>query len=167
MKKDILKRFIDCYVPITTCNLRCHYCYITQQRKFDAKIPEFKYSAEYVAKALSKERLGGTCCLNFCGGGETLMPKEMVPIIKALLREGHYVMVVTNGTLSHRFDEITEFPPELLERLFFKFSFHFFELKRLNIMDKFYALTATGKGSPVKRVRKKQKGNCNFEGNHI
>ena len=59
MEKDKIKRFIDCYVPVTTCNLRCHYCYITQQRKFDAKLPEFKYSAEYIAKALSKERLGG------------------------------------------------------------------------------------------------------------
>ncbi len=106
MEKDKIKRFIDCYVPVTTCNLRCHYCYITQQRKFDAKLPEFKYSAEHVAKALSKERLGGACCINFCGGGETLLPPEMIGIIRKLLEEGHYVMVVTNGTMSKRFDEI-------------------------------------------------------------
>lgn len=138
MEKDKIKRFIDCYVPVTTCNLRCHYCYITQQRKFDAKLPEFKYSAEHVAKALSKERLGGACCINFCGGGETLLPPEMIGIIRKLLEEGHYVMVVTNGTMSKRFDEIAQMPKELLERLFFKFSFHFLEMKRLNMMDKFF-----------------------------
>lgn len=138
MEKDKIKRFIDCYVPVTTCNLRCHYCYITQQRKFDAKLPEFKYSAEYIAKALSKERLGGVCCLNFCGGGETLLPPEMIGIIRKLLEEGHYVMVVTNGTMSNRFDEISQMPKELLERLFIKFSFHFLEMKRLKMMDKFF-----------------------------
>ena len=136
---DKIKRFIDCYVPVTTCNLRCHYCYITQQRKFSDKLPEFKYSPKYIAQALSKERLGGLCCLNFCGGGETLLPPEMPNIIFELLKQGHYVMVVTNGTVSKRFDEIIAFPEELLKRLFFKFSFHFLELKRTNQMTKFCA----------------------------
>lgn len=138
MEKAKLKRFIDCYVPVTTCNFRCHYCYITQLRKFDDKLPTFKYSPEYIAKALSKERLGGVCCLNFCGGGETLLPPEVVPIIRALLEEGHFVMVVTNGSMTKRFEEISTFPKELLERLFFKFSFHYLELKRMNMLDRFF-----------------------------
>ena len=39
---DKIKRFIDCYVPVTTCTLRCHYCYITHHRLFDNKLPTFK-----------------------------------------------------------------------------------------------------------------------------
>ena len=54
-------------------------------------------------KALSKERLGGICLINFCGGGETLLPPEIVKYIRVLLEEGHYIMIVTNATVSKRF----------------------------------------------------------------
>ena len=57
---DKIKRYIDCYIPVTTCTLRCPYCYITQHRLFEGPLPKFKYSPEHVRKALSKERLGGT-----------------------------------------------------------------------------------------------------------
>ena len=116
-----IKRFIDGYVPVTSCTLRCHYCYITHQRLFDTKLPKFRYDAAFIRKALSKDRLGGTCLINLCGGGETLLPAEVVGYTKALLEEGHYVMIVTNATCSKRFDEIAQFPKELRERLFFKF----------------------------------------------
>jgi organic radical activating enzyme len=138
LQKNKIKRFIDCYVPVTTCNLRCHYCYISHHRKFDDKLPVFKYSPERMGQALSKERLGGTCCINLCGGGETLLPPEMTDIIRCILEQGHYVMVVTNGTVSKRFDEIVSLSPELLSRLFFKFSFQYLELKRTKMIDKFF-----------------------------
>lgn len=76
--------------------------------------------------------------MNLCAGGETLLAKEVLDIIHALLEEGHYIMVVTNGVLTKRFDEIASFAPELLERLFFKFSFHYKELVRLNKIDEFF-----------------------------
>lgn len=133
-----IKRFIDCYLPVTTCNFRCHYCYITQQHKFDATLPKFKYTAEQIGQALSQERLGGVCCFNICGGGETLLPPETLKIAEAILKQGHYVMIVTNGSLSHRFDEIIKISPHLLKRLLFKFSFHYLELKRMKILDKFF-----------------------------
>ncbi|MGL5150611.1 MAG: radical SAM protein [Clostridium sp.] len=47
-------------------------------------------------------------------------------------------MIVTNGTLSNRFDEIVKMPKELLEKLFFKFSFHYLELKRLNKIEDYF-----------------------------
>lgn len=136
---DKMKRFIDIWVPITTCSLRCHYCYITHHRLFDKELPTFKYDVETFRKGLSKERLGGVCMINFCGGGETLLPPEMPKYIKALLEEGHYVMVVTNATVTRAFDEISEFPSELLERLFFKFSYHYLELKKRNLFDKYFS----------------------------
>ena len=135
IKLDKIKKYIECYIPVTTCNLRCDYCYITQNNRWNDALPEFKYSAQYVRKALSKERLGGTCLLNMCGGGETLLPPYIIELLKELLEEGHYIFVVTNGTINKRFEEISKFPKNLLYRLAFKFSFHYLELKRLNKLE--------------------------------
>ena len=136
---DILKRFIDCYIATETCNLRCHYCYIAQHKKFNNKIVNFNHTPEEIAGALSQKRLGGSCLINFCAGGETLLSPDVLPVVKALLQEGHYVMIVTNGTVSKRFDELCEIiPGNLRKHLFFKFSFHYLELKRLNWMDRFF-----------------------------
>lgn len=133
-----IKKFLDCYIPTETCNLRCHYCYIAQQRRFNQKIAEFKQSKETIRKAFSKKRLGGTCLINLCAGGETLLSTEVLPVVKELLQEGHYVMIVTNGTITQRFQEAAEWPEDLKKRLFFKFSFHYLEMKRLNMMDRFF-----------------------------
>ena len=149
--REILKRFIDLYVPVTTCTLHCHYCYIYHTGLFKNKIPEFRYSPEVVKKALSKERLGGTCLINICGGGETLLPPQMTDYIRVLLENGHYVMVVTNGTVSRRFEEISQFPPELLSRLFFKFSYHYIELKKKNLFNLFFS-----------NIRKMRDAGCSF-----
>ena len=51
---DKIKRFIECIVPVSACNLKCHYCYIIQNNCRLNKIPKFEYSAEHIAKALSK-----------------------------------------------------------------------------------------------------------------
>ena len=136
---DKIKKYLECYIPTETCNLRCHYCYITQQRKFNNKIAKFNYTDEEIRKALSINRLGGTCLINLCAGGETLLSKDVISLIKALLQEGHYLTVVTNGTLTNRFNEICEFDSNLLERLFFKFSFHYLELLRIEKMDEFFS----------------------------
>ena len=135
---DKMKRFIDCYIPTETCNFRCHYCYIAQHRKFNNKVAKFEHTPEYIGKALSKERLGGICMINLCAGGETLIVEEVVDIIEAILKQGHYVMIVTNGSLTNRFEKIAKFPKELLNHLFFKFSFHYLELVRLKMMDRFF-----------------------------
>lgn len=135
---ETMKKFIDCYVPITTCNLRCSYCYITQQRLFSKGIEELPHTPQEIRSALSKKRLGGTCLFNFCAGGETLLSEQTIQIIKELLMEGHYIMVVTNGILTKRLEDIAIFPKELLQRLFFKFSFHYLELVRLNKLNQYF-----------------------------
>ena len=134
---DKIKRFVDCYIATETCNLKCHYCYIAQLKKFNNKLVSFPYPAEFIRKALSKERLGGVCVFNFCAGGETLLSPEVLPLARELIHEGHYVGIVNNGTVSKRFDELSEWSKEETSHLFFKFSFHYLELKRLGILDKF------------------------------
>jgi organic radical activating enzyme len=133
-----IKRFISLYVPVTTCTLRCQYCYITQHRLFEGKLPEMPYSPEFLKEALSKKRLGGTCLINICGGGETLLPDKIVDYTKVLLEEGHYVMIVTNATITKRFEEIAKFPKKLFSHLFFKFSYHYLELKKKKLLDTFF-----------------------------
>lgn len=143
---DKIKKLILCHVPISACNLRCQYCYITLTKSWDAPHPKFRFSPEYIGNALSHERLGGPCFFNMCGSGETLIPSEMPVVIREILKQGHYIEIVTNGTLTARFTELATLPKELLERLSFKFSFHFSELERLGLMETFFQNIETMRG---------------------
>lgn len=134
---DEINKLVLAVIPNQRCNLKCEYCYISQVEDWN-DADEMRYSPEYIAKALSKERLGGTALINLTGNGETMLQSNIVDLIKCLLLEGHYVEVVTNGTIRKRFDEIVAFPQSLLDHLFFKLSFHYKELTKLGILDKFY-----------------------------
>lgn len=151
MKTPTIKRYIEVYVPVTTCTLKCHYCYIYHQGLFKNALPHFRFSPEVIRRALSQERLGGVCLINLCGGGETLLPPEMTEYIRVLLENGHYVTVVTNATVSRRFDEIAAFPQHLLNHLYFKFSYHYIELKRKKLFDVFFS-----------NIRKMRDAGCSF-----
>lgn len=135
---DKIKRFFECLIPVTACNLKCSYCYIIQRDKRQNKIPELKYSPELIGKALTKERLGGVCYFSICGAGETLIPEYTIEIVRKLLENGHYVNITTNGTLNKRFDQILEFPADYLKRLQIAFSFHYLELIRTYNIDNFF-----------------------------
>lgn len=136
MKK--IKRHVNCTVPIHTCNLRCSYCYITQAGLSSQKLTKFNPSPEYMAKALSTNRLGGICHINLCAGGETLLSRDVIQLAELLLTDGHFVTLVTNGTITKSIIEICNLPKELQERLFIKFSFHYLELKRLNLLEIYF-----------------------------
>ena len=134
---DKMKRFIECYVPISACNLRCKYCYVTQNNWWNSKKSDFSF-ANNIRQAFSQERLGGPCMVNMCATGETLLYEEMIGIMRDILENGHYIMLVSNGTLTKRFEACCEFPIELRKHLFFKLSFHYLELKRLNLLDTYF-----------------------------
>lgn len=135
---DKLKRFINVHVSLSNCTLRCHYCYVTIHQTFGHPIPKMEYSPEFVRKALSIERLGGCCHLNFCADGETLLLPHLVDYVEQLLEEGHYVTIVSNCTLSKHIDELILLKPELRKHLFVKASYHFLELKRIGLLDTFF-----------------------------
>lgn len=135
---ETIKRFIEAFIPVDACSLRCPYCYVTLRQLFNNKEFKMKYSPEQIGYALRKERLGGVCFINMCGNGETLIPPTIVKYARELLERGHFVALVTNGTLTARFRELSELPPDLLKRLFLKFSYHYLELKRLNLLGRFF-----------------------------
>ena len=80
-----------------------------------------------------------------------MLAKEVVEYARAFLEEGHYVMIVTNGTISKRFDDIASFPAHLNKHLFFKFSYHYLELKQRGLLDVFF-----------NNIRKVRDAGCSF-----
>ena len=134
----MIKKFFECYLPITCCNLKCEYCYVPQIGWEQGRIKRFKYPVQIMRKALSKERLGGPCYFSICGGGETLMHPDLLPLVRELLNEGHYVNLTNNGTYSKGIDAIVNsIGMEDIPRLHFAFSLHWDELIRLNLLDVF------------------------------
>lgn len=133
-----IKRFIECLIPVTACNLKCSYCYVIQRDNRKLEIPKLNFSPETIGQALNKERFGGTCYFSICGAGETLVPDYMVAVVREILKQGHFVNITTNGTLNKRFDELISLDKDLLKKLNISFSFHYLELKRLNKMEDFF-----------------------------
>mgnify|MGYP000973816053 CR=1 FL=1 len=146
-----IKRFIECLIPVTVCNLKCSYCYITQLRDRDNKLPEFKYDLKTISVALSKKRLGGCSYISICGAGETLIPCEIVGITHSFLMNGHFVNLTTNGTQTERFIQLMDTSLDNRSRLHFAFSLHYLELLNKNLLDVFF--------ENIKRIRK---AGCSF-----
>lgn len=135
---DKIKRIILMAVPMSICNFRCSYCYLTHRKEYyQNKQPQYKYSPEHVAKALSKERLGGIAYINICADGETLLTKDIDKYTYALLNEGHYIEFVTNLTITPVLKKMLAWDKELLKHLSFKCSFHYLQLKQKNLLDIF------------------------------
>jgi hypothetical protein len=119
------------------CNLACPGCCneTLVNKGIDSKL---KYSPKQIREALSIERLGGVSFLFVSSFGETLIPEYTFDIIQELLEEGHYVGIVTNGTLTNRIKCFCELPQDMRERIFFKLSFQYHEFMRLGLLEKFF-----------------------------
>ena len=134
--KDRLKFFVSISVPTEVCNLKCSYCYISQHQGFSRKNVIF-HSAEFISKALSRKRLGGTALINICGEGETLLCDDLPAIIVKLLQEGHYISIITNAVFTEKIKKIISSSGDNSERILFKCSFHYRELLKKKSMKKF------------------------------
>lgn len=135
---DKIKRFIECLIPVTACNLKCSYCYVIQRDNRKNKMAELKYTPAQIGEAMNKKRWGGICYFSICGAGETTMQKDIEEIVFNILKNGHYVNITTNGVLTNRLKKIIEKNRKYINHLHFAFSFHYLELKRLNQLDTFF-----------------------------
>lgn len=133
-----MKRAIMFAIPLSVCNLRCHYCYLAQRpESYQGEIPDMRFSPEEVGYAMRSERLGGTSYFNLCADGETLLLPRLADYVAALAERGHYVEVVSNMTPSKRLDEVLGIGTVLLSHVEFKCSFHFLELERRGLLETF------------------------------
>lgn len=136
---NLPKVFILAQLSNCSCNLRCPYCYITSRKLWSQTSANFfQYPIEHMLKGFLPERLGGIALINLTGLGETFLQDGVVELIRGLLAEGHFIEVVTNGTVKKRIYEVLQIPEEDLERLEFKISYHYQELKRQKLIDSFF-----------------------------
>ena len=139
IQRKRIKKFIEILVHGTTfCNLHCDYCYVWKKKDFTYGNVSSEYSPEEFRKALSIERLGGVCHLNLCALGETLLSEDIEKYVYQLADEGHYVSIITNGTITKKINEICEYPKDIQKHIFFKLSFHYAELVRTNQLKNFW-----------------------------
>lgn len=135
---DGIKRFITCHVPIHACNFKCTYCYIGQLEINNNKTYKFILPPKEIASKLTKEALGGTCYFNLCGNGETMLHPELLDLVDGLTANGHFVDIITNGTITKRIkDLIDRLNSKQKNHLFLKFSFHYLELKQKKMLELF------------------------------
>lgn len=104
--KPVMRSFIDVMLPVTRCNFKCCYCYLSQLEVDNIHLPNVYHHEKYIRYALRKSRLGGTAFINICGIGETLLCKELIPIIYELIKEGHYIQIVTNATSTKAINDL-------------------------------------------------------------
>ncbi len=133
-----IKRFFECLIPVTACNLKCSYCYVIQRNNRKNKIANLKYTPEQIGAALTQERLGGVCYFSICGAGETTLQLQIEDIIYNILKNGHYVNITTNGTITKRLKDILNKSKDYLSNMNFSFSFHYLELLNKKLLDVFF-----------------------------
>lgn len=138
---DKIKKIITCLVPVHACNFRCSYCYLSHHPKDNAYghgIKNFVESPERIANFFSIERTGGISYFNLCAAGETMLHPQIIELVSELTKKGHYVDIVTNGTISKAIDNLTiQLNDEQKKHLFIKLSFHYLELISKKMMDKY------------------------------
>lgn len=138
MERDKNKKMLLFAIPMSICNFRCHYCYLSQREEsYQGIQPKMQYSPNEVRQALTISRLGGVCFGNFCADGETLLTKDIDLYVKAFCEEGHYAEVVTNLTVTPMLDRFLAWDKSLLKHLEFKCSFHYLELKKRGLLTRF------------------------------
>lgn len=59
-----IKRFVECLLPVTACNLKCSYCYVIQRNNRKMQQAVLKYTPEQIDRAMSKDRWGGNVLLD-------------------------------------------------------------------------------------------------------
>lgn len=133
-----MRRFLECLIPLTICNLRCSYCYLIHQNRRTNKKAVFEYSPEHIGKALSQERLGGVSLISMTASGETFIAPELPEISLEILKQGHFINITTNGTLTNQIERFLTVTAGYHDHIHISFSFHYTELLSRNLIDRFF-----------------------------
>lgn len=134
-----MRRFLECLIPLTACNLKCSYCYVVQEGRRKNENVTFQYSPEHIGKALCVERLGGISLISMTASGETFIAKDLPAITREILKQGHFVNITTNGTLTKQIQTLLNETDGFHSHLHISFSFHYVELKNKNLLDIFFS----------------------------
>lgn len=138
IRQPKIKKLILLAIPMSVCNLRCHYCYLAQRPvHFEGTHPTMQYSPKQVAYALRPERLGGLAYINLCADGETLLTQNLSEYVRELALQGHFLEIVSNMVLSSKLNEILDLDKDILKQIEFKCSFHYLELKKRDLLQIF------------------------------
>lgn len=135
---EVMRKYIGFDIPIShQCNLRCSYCYLNGT--FDGSVlqPKAAYIPKFVRMKLSRQRIGGSALIGLCGDGETLLSEGFTQLCVELLKEGHYLHIVTNGVLVKKIQEILEEAGDYAGHIIFKLSFHYLQLKQKKLLSRF------------------------------
>ncbi len=143
--------FVGCGIPVYSCNFRCKYCYLEQHSDpYTKGIIKFAQSPSYISKFFDREKLGGLCYFNMCASGETLLHPEIIELVNLLTKQGHFVDIITNGTLKKKFEDlISLLDYEQRKHLMIKFSFHYLELKRTGMLEDYVSNVHIVKASGI------------------
>ena len=71
-----IKRFVECLLPVTACNLKCSYCYVIQRNNRKMQQAVLKYTPEQIDRAMSKDRWGGNVLLDLRSRGNNLTERN-------------------------------------------------------------------------------------------
>lgn len=135
----VMSKYIGISIPENVCNLDCSYCYlqlIPYRRSIDIKRKN-PHLSEFIRWRLSRETLGGSCLIGLTGSGETFFADGFEEVCLELLREGHYLHIVTNGVLTEKVDSLIKNAGEYARHIIFKLSFHYLQLLRRNKLQEF------------------------------
>lgn len=95
-----------------------------------------KFSPEQIAYALRKERVGGSY-VKLCADGETPLQPNLARYIELLVREGHYMEIVSNMALTKKLEPLLEIGPEALSHVEFNRSLRYLEFEKKGLLKRF------------------------------
>lgn len=133
-----MRRFIECLIPLTSCNLKCSYCYVIQEGRRKNEKAILKYPPERIGKGLSQKRLGGISLISMTASGETFILPELPLVVFNVLKQGHFVNLTTNGTLTLQMKKLLEATEGYHDHLHISFSFHYIELLKHDLIEAFF-----------------------------
>lgn len=134
-----IKKYIGVSIEENTCNLDCTYCYLrtNANRRFENLSITNPHNPKFIRRQLSRTKLGGSCLIGLTGSGETMLVHKFNDICFELLKEGHCLHIVTNGTTTDKIKELLEISGPYAKHILFKLSFHYIQLKNKSMLSKF------------------------------